>query len=822
MAKRWGAIAAAGALLGLAGAGYYWLLRRPLARVAGRLSIAGLQGEVEILRDRWGVPHIYAESIHDVMMAQGFVHAQDRLWQMDFERRLASGRLSEVMGQETVAVDRWIRTIGLRRVAEQEVGLLNAETRIVLESYAAGVNARIEQGRLPIEFSLLRYKPEPWTPADTLSWVKFMAWALSVNWESELLRQRLIEQLGPDRAAQLEPGCLDDVPRIVGDAERAALGGGPLSRAQAARPYAGPSALAGLGSNSWVLDGTRTASGSPMLANDMHLPLTAPSIWYENHLVAGDLNVTGISFPGIPAVIVGHNGHVAWGYTNGFVDVQDLFVEHLRQTEDCGVEYLFQGEWRAAEVISERIRVKDSDDVVEKVILTHHGPIINSLAPGLAGEEPLALRWTALEPDTAAESLLAMNRARNCTEFREAVRHWATPVQNMVYADVQGNIGYSLPGKIPVRAKGDGRVPVPGWTGEYEWTGYIPFEELPHRDGSGQGYIATANNRIVGDDYPYYLGDEFCASYRAQRITSLIEARPKADVEYMQQMQMDTVSVFARKIARHLAELETNDPELQAVVARMKGWDGDLNADSTAAVVHQVFFRRMIRRTLDGKLGALSVRYAGQGPTPLLAEGSTFGQRAEEWLEQVLTDPDSPWFDLGQAETRDDVMRMALCESVDFVKESLGPDPDNWTWGNLHTLVFGHPMGRVKPLSILLNRGPYPLSGDGNTLWATGGTLYKVSDEPIVGPPFRFIADLGDLRKSVGVLVPGQSGQPTSRHYGDQISDWYDGRYHPMLYDRKDVERELEAALRLVSGAKTERRPGINEKLSATLQRRRR
>lgn len=808
MTKRWSTISAAlGAVAGLLGAGYYWLLRRPLARTRGTLRLTGLQNKVEIIRDRWGVPHIYAKNSCDLAFAQGFVHAQDRLWQMDFQRRLVAGRLSEVMGEQTVPVDRWIRILGMRRVAEQEVALIDANIRADVEAYAAGVNARIAQGRLPVEFTLLRYKPEPWTVADSLSWIKMMSWTLSVNWETEILRAQLISRLGPERAAELEPDYFDRWPRIVlPGVDYSAIGSAALERAKASRPFTGPPACAGLGSNNWVLAGSRTATGAPLLANDMHLSLGSPCIWYENHLVCNDLNVTGITLPGIAGVVSGHNGHVAWGFTNGFPDVQDLYMERLRRTDDDGVQYEYQGQWLDAEVIREEIHVKGSETVVEKVVITHHGPIINALAPDLIGSgstestdvQPLALRWASLEPDTMFHALYGMNRARNCIEFREALRHWAAPIQNMVYADTKGNIAYSFPGKVPIRARGDGQVPVPGWTGEYEWTGYIPFEELPHLYNPPSGYVATANNRVVGDDYPHYIGREYAMGDRAQRIVELIEAQDQVDAAYVQRMQFDLVSPSARVVTGYLGQLEVDNAELSPVVEMMRDWDGELAANSPAAAVYQVFMRRLIILALSDKLGDLTIRYSGKGPTPVLAEGSMFGARAWEWVQKTLTEPDSHWFDQGNGETRDDVMQLALRETVDFLKAELGPEISDWAWGKLHTLTYAHVLGRVKPLDKLFNRGPYPLGGDGTTVWSTATSRYDLSCENVIGPPFRFIADLGDLRNSLGLLAPGQSGQPGSKHYDDHVQAWFSGEYHPMLYTREDVEREAETRLRLL------------------------
>ncbi len=794
----------------LIGAGLGLLGRRRLSQTGGRLSIAGLAAPVEIIRDGWGVPHLYAQNKHDLLFAQGFVHAQDRLWQMDFNRRLVSGRLAEVLGAVALPVDRWMRTIGMRRAAEQDVAALTPGTRADLEAYAAGVNAHIGRGPLPVEYALLRYRPEPWGPADTLSWAKMMSWSLSVNWETEILRAQLIARLGRDLAAELEVPYLDRWPLILtgddgpgtdGDGE----GAGALDRAEAARPFTGPRANAGLGSNNWVVSGAHTASGKPLLANDMHLLLSAPAIWYENHLDDGECNIAGVTFPGMPGVIAGHNSYVAWGFTNGFPDVQDLFIEHLQRLADGRVQYEFRGEWLDAQVLREEIRVKGAPSVVEEVVVTGHGPIINSLAAAeLSGEQPLALRWTSLDPDPIMEGLRSINCAHSCLEMHEALRFWTAPGQNVVYADVEGNIGFTHAGKIPIRAKGDGQVPVPGWTGEYEWTGYVPYDELPHLYNPPEGYIVTANNRVAQEGFPYFLGREYCQGDRAERITELLRARlaQKIDVAYVQRMQLDQVSTAARFVAGCLAALPAHgpgetagddDPELAAAIELMRAWDGQLAPDSPAAAVYEVFMRCMLTTMLSPRLGDLTVRYMGKGPTPVLAEASLYGERAFEWVQGVLAAPAAPWFD-GVAE-RDDAMRAALRQAVKYLHGALGPRRDEWAWGDLHKLTFGHILGSVGALAGYFNRGPYPIGGDGSTVWASGSSYHDLNSPQVIGPPFRFVADLSDLNHSLGVLSPGQSGNPASPHYADQVEAWFTGEYHPLLCERGAVEQAGRATL---------------------------
>lgn len=812
--------------------------KRP--RIDGRLQVRGLAAPVEIFRDAWGVPHIYAQNMHDLLFGQGFVHAQDRLWQMDFQRRLVSGRLAEVLGPPLLDVDRRMRILGMRRVAEQEVGLLNGDLRGELEAYAAGVNAGIARQPLPVEFALLRYRPEPWTLADTLSWPKMMAWSLSVNWETELLRVRLAEALGPALAAELEPRWPDHWP-VVAPSAAATVVDPRAAAAPAAPPDLGwpdPAAAppspepairlssgdgSPVGSNNWVVAGRRTRSGLPLLANDMHLLLSAPAIWYENHLSCADFDVTGVSFPGIPYIIAGHNGRVAWGFTNGFADVQDLYIERMRATADGGVEYEYCGEWRRAEVRRETIRVRGRAAAEQTVICTHHGPVINELAPGLAAppraagagialpDAALALRWPALEPNTMLDALSGMNRAATCLDFRDALRHWEAPVQNVVYADTQGNIAYSYPGHIPIRRRGDGSTPVPGWTDEHEWQGYIPFDELPHAYNPPQGFVVSANNRVTDAGYPYFLSHEFVSGDRAQRIIELIAAQPRLDVAATRRMHFDTISPSMQLVALHLGRLTLADdePELAAMLDLVRAWDGQLTADSPAAAICEVFAHQLMRTILEPRLAdgdradgpALLERALGKGPTPVIQEGSFFGQATWLWMLDLLGAAESHWFDLGHGESRAEVLRLALRRTAAHLTDRLGPAEGaamrNWAWGRLHTLTFGHPLGVVAALGQHLNRGPYPLPGDGNTVWATGGGLTPESSRAVIAPPFRFIADLSDLRNCLGLLAPGNSGRPDSPHYDDQIAAWYAGEYHPMLYAREDVVREARHRLQL-------------------------
>ena len=428
---------------------------------------------------------------------------------------------------------------------------------------------------------------------------------------------------------------------------------------------------------------------------------------------------------------------------------------------------------------------------MEEVVVTHHGPVINLLfKDAFPKTQPLALRWTSLEPETILQALYLMNTASDCQEFRQALRYFDSPSLNTVYADTQGNIAYSLTGKIPIRARGDGSVPSPGWTGEYEWAGFIPFEELPHLYNPPRGYVATANNRVHRPNFPHFIGRDFISSDRAGRIVELIEASGKIDIPYIQKMHFDQVSLSARTLARCLGALKIPDPDLQDIVNQMRTWDGKLESGSCLATVYEATIRQALHLLLDYHLGDLSRNVQGKG-----AGSGLWSDHCWEWFIQLLDRPDSPWFDLGKGEQRDDVLYRALRQAVDFLKRKIGTDQKDWTWGKQHQLTFGHTLGQQKPLDRIFNLGPYEIGGDGSTVWAAFASMYDLDSRVRAGPPYRFIADLGDLDHCWGILAPGQSGHIASPHYADGIQPWFTAVYHPVLFRRDEVEQNLEAQL---------------------------
>lgn len=778
----------------IAFAGGYLFLRRGFPTIDGTLQIAGLQDRVEVYRDRWGVPHISAQNVHDLFFAQGYVTAQDRLWQMEFSRRIGHGRLSEVLGDATLDTDRFIRTLGWHRTAEMEVQNLDPESRVILEAYAAGVNAFIEshRDRLPLEFTILGYQPDPWTLVDSLVWGKVMAWNAGDNWEYELLRARLIQALGEERAAVLTPSYPSGQPLIIppqADGYRGWHLVGLWSSAQGVVRITGLESGVELGSNNWVVDGVLSASGHPLLANDPHLEIQMPSLWYEVHLVGGGFNVEGSSLPGVPGVLIGHNERIAWGLTFSHGDLQDLYLERINSTNPKQYEY--QGQWLDMEIVAEEILVKGQEPVVQEVRITRHGSLLSDVDEGLrevqGGTQAVAMRWAALEPSQVVRGILTLNQARNFVEFQEALSYLVVPSLNVVYADVEGNIGYQLTGSIPIRSpQHTGLVPVPGWTGEYEWQGYIPFEELPSLFNPPNHFVATANNRVVDDDYPYVIAYGWEPGFRAQRIIDLLTSQEQFTTMDFQRMQADDYLIPAETFLPYLLAQEPEGFLQERAMNELRKWDMGHSASSTGATIFQVFFLKLLENTFADELGEFLPEYLDSVDFPLMA------------MMEVMADPQNPWFDdvsTLEVETRAEIVRRSWEEALDFLGDRFGDIPTAWTWGRLHTATFEQiTFGGIPPLSLIFNRGPFPTRGTDFVLNRTGYDL----DEPFAVttlPSYRQVIDLGDLANSWSMHTTGQSGIPFHPHYADMIGPWERVEYHPMLWEREDIEAQREGLL---------------------------
>ena len=779
------------------------VVRRPFPKTNGTIQLTGLEAPVEIFRDADGVAHIYASNQHDLFMAQGFAHAQDRFWQMEFSRRIGNGTLSELLGAGTLETDRFIRTVGWHRTAQDELEQMEPEMVEVLEAYSQGVNAYLASkgGSYALEFAILRltgvqYEPEPWTPLNTITWGKVMAWDLGGNRSIELAYAHLIARLGQNAYDELVLPYGEDKPVIVSNL--------PTDASLAAIPDAIHERLAfgegdELGSNNWVISGSRTESGFPILADDTHLGIQLPSIWYENGIHCSPVgpdcpyNVVGFTFPGVPGVIIGHNDRIAWGVTNVGPDVQDLYIERINPQNPN--QYQVRGGWEDMQIIDEPIYIAGEEEPeIVRVRVTRHGPIINDIAGGTNEEwyfgwQPVALSWTALEPGTIWKSVLMVDRAQDWEEFREALSYWDVPSQNFVYADVDGNIGYQMPGRIPIRASGDGSLPVPGWSGAYDWVNYIPFEQLPRSFNPEKGYIVTANNAVVDDTYPYLISTDWAPGYRAARIVAMIEAVEELSLSDMADIQADSTSIYAQELLPALLELEPDAARSAQALDLLRAWDGSLDRESSAAVIFEALRVHTDERIFMDELGEdLFGRLRGK-----LANG----------LPRLLQDDSSDWYDdvfTEEVEDRDTILLLALEDALDDLEERLGDRMEDWRWGDLHTATFrklGLGQSGIAPIERMLNRGPYVVDGGGGV---PNATAYSLSDPFEVSsvPSQRMIVDLQYFENSLSMHTTGQSGHAFNRHYADLIDHWRNFEYHPLLWTRGQVEAAADDQLTLL------------------------
>jgi penicillin G amidase len=783
------------------------VMRRPVPKPAGHAFVNGLRAPVEIVRDEWGVPHLYATNDIDLFFAQGFVHAQDRLFQMDLNRRIGLGRLAEITGPLGVAFDRFARYRGWPRASAVQVAGGDESTRAVIDAYAAGVNAFIASQPLPAEFKVLAYRPEPWDALATSAWGTVLAWGLSCNWETELLRAWLLDELGPERALAMTPVYRSGYTTTLPDEQVGRRLAEGLLRAFQETVAHGPVGMPvfgqGIGSNNWVVAGSRTASGRPHLANDPHLPPVFPTIWYANHLSGGDYHVTGFTLPGVPGVIIGHNEYCAWGVTNAFPDVQDVYIERFDPADPA--RYQVDGEWETAEIHEETIKVRGLRNVKLKTRTTRHGPVFSDM---LAGDHhDLSYSWTLFHAGSHIQSVLATNRATDWATFRDSLRHWSFPSQNVVYADTRGTIAYMMPGLVPRRRRGDGLSPVPGWVRDNEWDGFIPFDELPYYVNPPEGYLATANNCMVGDSFPYLLTGEWLPDYRVKRIRELLGQQDNLTLDDHVRIQNDSVSPMAQRfltVALPSVDGEpARAPELQVALSRLSTWDGNMAVDSIPAtlcfgwLVH--FTRAAVAQAVGEARATTLLAKGGQIGFPFMPFYEISYELALRWLEASVGhhanhDPVGdmePTMDDGFPDWIGDVRPLllpALRQTLEVLHKELGRDSSEWVWGKLHRIEFEHEMTRLPGIGRLWKPVSIPAPGDGYTINQSDLTPHFPPEPSTIIASCRLIVDVGDWDECLVALPGGQSGHPASPHYQDRIAEWREGRYFPLLFSRARIE----------------------------------
>lgn len=809
----------------------------------GEIHLQGLDGPVDIYRDKMGIPHVYATTLHDLFFAQGFVHAQDRFWQMDAWRHIGSGTLSEMFGKGQLETDAFLRTLGWRSVAQAEWDGMGPESRSILQSYSDGVNVYLKDHHgtsLSLEYAVLgllspAYKIEPWTPVNSLTWGKAMAWDLRGNMDEEIERAVLLKTLSPQQIDQLFPPYPSDHPVIVNKLANESALGNFMTAASELPDVPAPSMAAvqrnvsllngvlgrqgdGIGSNSWAISGALTTTGLPLLANDPHLGIQMPSIWYQVDLHCMPKNdgcpyeVGGFSFAGVPGVIIGHNDDIAWGFTNTGPDVMDLFIEKVNP--DNPNQYEADGKWVDFQTRTDSINIVGDKPVTVTVRSTRHGPVISDTFGPLKDTDTdntpdfvpfkdasgvflpdhyvVALAWTALKPSSPFEAIWGIDKARNWDQFRAASQNFHVPAQNLLYADRQGNIGYQMPGDIPLRKKGDGRFPVPGWTGEYDWTGFVPFDKLPYTFNPAEGYIATANNEIPPAGYPYFITADWDYGYRANRIVNLIRNAPdKIDIPYIQKMQGDMDDANAAVFVPLLLKLDGSfSREGSVSLELLKTWDFQARSDSSSAAIFESFWRHLLQNTFNDDL-----------PKDYWPTG---GSRWNEVMRSLVKQPEDPFWDDSSTkdvvETENDILKKSFADAVKELDGRFGSDTTKWNWGDMHAATFrNQTLGEsgVGLIEDLFNRGPFKVGGGEAIIDATGWSVVDGYETNWL-PSMRMIVDLGNMNNSLTVHTTGESGHAYNPHYADMSPLWSRIQYYPMLWDQGSVEVQSEGHLRLL------------------------
>jgi penicillin G amidase len=764
---------------------FYMLARSSLPQLDGSIRVSGLARPVTVTRDGYGVPHINAENMADMLFAQGYVTAQDRFWQMDMTRRFAAGELSEILGKTYVKTDREQRILSLKQVAERSADRLSANERQYLEAYTSGVNAYLHdyRNRMPMEFRVLRYSPRPWTVADSFLVGASMAQILNHDlFESELSREKIVRRIGPELAADIYPNSsLRDRPpgeaaKRSGPQKQTRAFSKPVGIPRNARndnseapamfnPQSGSRDQETLipGSNNWVVSGAHTVTGKPLLSNDMHLGHRIPNTWYEAHLTAGEFDVAGVTLPGTPFVVAGHNRRIAWGFTNLGPDVEDIYIETFNEKG----EYLTPKGWQLPEKRQEVIRVKGASDVSLEVLTTRHGPITTELMP--SETRPIALKWTAYDPEGLTFVFAEVNSARNWDEFRRAFSRFRVPGQNVVYADVDGHIGYQATGTIPIRAAGDGSLPVSGADDVHEWTGYIPFDELPRVFDPPSGVIATANSTATPAGYPRHISNEWGSPYRTERIYQVLESKPKLSAADMLGLQDDIYSdvdlLFAKKFVAAIDASRTASSRARDAADMMRAWDGRFATESVAATLVTVIRRHVMRLLLEAKFGAALARQYNWYRSTVALEGLLETQ-PKQWLPAKYGSYDQ-----------------LLADAVELaVSDPTSPrDLKRWTRGEAFPLEMKHPVfGSVPLLSRFSGPGVVQQSGSSQTVKQVGRRF---------GPSQRLTVDFANLDASTLNIVTGQSGHLLSPNYDDQWPLWYEGRTTTLPFTAKAVAK---------------------------------
>jgi penicillin amidase len=750
-----------------------------------KLVLDGISKPVNVYADEWQIPTIYAENSRDMFFMQGFIHARDRLWQMEMNRRIGMGTLAEAFGVQALPTDRLTRTLGFKRIAEKELKNLSDENLSIINAYISGVNEFINQGNYAIEFRIAGIKPQQWEPIHIMAWSKVLAWTLSHGWSGSLIRKQIVDTVGKEMAKELQIIYQDENPVVLPKG----LEFNNIEVNEIFNSAKGPYLQkdlegGGRGSNAWVISGKFTKSGLPILSNDTHLMLSQPGIWYLNQLHSEDgYHISGASIAGVPGILIGHNNHIAWGITLAYTDCEDIFYERLNPADKS--EYIVKDKKLKLQQYEEKIFVKKEDPFIETVRCTIHGPLIGEFTEKT--EERISLCSMPLQENRMIEGFMLLNMATDYNDFSKAIEKIDAPQLNFIYGDVAGNIGFRISGAVPIRKSGTGELPKPGWTGEFDWIDTIPYADMPACLNPEQNFVISTNNKPVDDNYPYYLGNSFMNGYRAKRIKNFIKSHPVITIENCEELMMDVYSIPGMMIVEGLIKkFRSARPKSQKLINILLGWDGKLAIDSSGGAAYEVLYFYLIKNMLEPKLGKeLTVKVLGSGPHPLLLPVNELLGHATTAFFRIIQNSESKW--VPSTESAVELIDKSLENACTWLENNLGFESSGWTWGQIHQASFKHSMSIKKVLDKIFSSESFPIPGDTDTVHQTAYNPNSPYDATSWCPSMRMIIDLSDFNKSRMIAPPGNSGVLGSAHYQDQIPLWKSGVNINMYWKKEDV-----------------------------------
>jgi penicillin amidase len=816
---------------------FYRVLSSSLPEYEGEISAAGISGETDIYRDSLGIPYIYAGSDEDAAFALGYLHAQERLFSMDLVRRAGEGRMSEIFGSQTLPFDKMFRTVGIRNFAYENINRINPDVRRILEAYSKGINRFIKEGNLPAEFGVLGYDPYEWKPEHSLIVIRMMGWQLNMSWWSDVTFARLVQKLGAEKVKEIIPDFPENGPVIIPPQLKntPVIDGSLAQTDKAFRSFMG---FLGshLGSNSWVVSGSMSASGKPVIANDPHLSYSAPDIWYAAVIRSTGWNAEGVTLPGVPGIVIGKNRNISWALTNIMVDDTDFYIE---KPDSTGKKYFFNGEWRKLQSRKERIRVKDSADVVIEVKSTHRGPLVTDIHlasvvyPDKAHRPLMSMKWAGNSFSDELYGFFQLNKAADWSDFKNAVSSFSVPGQNFIYADRQGNIGYVFGTHLPARSSNSPTMVYDGTTDANDWKGYVPQSEVPSILNPDAGFIASANNKTLRG-FPYHIGNLWEPPSRYQRIVELLASKKKHSVQDYKRYQLDITSPYARDLTKYIVEAfkgkKITSRNLKLSLELLEKWNYEFGEFSQVPAVYCMFLKYLLQNTYKDEMGKdmyneflfmANVPYRSIMQLMERNSGSTFIKEIYDSMYvgdsvQVITRTEErkqkTWFDdvhTGEIETRDDIIRKSLVDAITELQELFGNNIADWQWGKLHQVVFAHAFSGISGfIDGFVNIGPYPIGGDGTTIFNTEYPFFEgIKEFPLfnhkpfrntVGPSMRYIFDFSKPDEFYLVLNTGQSGHVMSDHYKDMSKMWLYGRYITIRTDDSSVKNSGNKLLRIV------------------------